>query len=236
MSSRFLWVRQTDGVAGPLTREPDPRLERSRRAVLDAALELLVETSYGELTIEAIASRSGVAKSTIYRHWPGGLADLVHDAFDELEPPGVVPTEGPVRERLIAVLEQLASTVPKSRWSLCLPALIEAAERDPVTRELQRQKSERGRRRLIDLLDEGVHNGELPAGLDTELVAEALAGPIVLRRLFSLDPLDPGRVRGLVDQVLGPSEPSPRSARSTARRTTMRGRVASAAAGAERAR
>ena len=187
----------------PPTREPDPRLERSRRAVLDAALELLVETSYGELTVEAIATRSGVAKSTIYRHWPGGLADIVHDAFHELKPPAVVPTDGSVRDRVTSLLEQLAETVHLSRWSLCLPALIEAAERDPVTRELQRTMSERGRRQLVDLLDEGVRSGELPKRLDTELIAEALAGPIVLRRLFSLDPVETSRVRGLVDQVLG---------------------------------
>jgi TetR/AcrR family transcriptional regulator, regulator of autoinduction and epiphytic fitness len=186
-----------------LTREPDPRLERTRQAVLDAALDLLVETSYGDLTVEAVAARSGVAKSTIYRHWPGGRADLVHDAFQELEPPTVVPTEGTVRERVTSLLEQFASTVYKSRWSLCLPALIEAAERDPVTRELHGKMSERGRRRLVELLEEGVLNGELPAGLDAELVAEAIAGPIILRRLMSLDPLEPSRVRTLVEQVLG---------------------------------
>jgi AcrR family transcriptional regulator len=212
------------------TRDPDPRLERSRRAVLDAALESLVETSFGELTVEAIATRSGVAKSTIYRHWPGGLAELVHDAFHELEPPGVVPTEGSVRDRVTSLLEQLAGTVHLSRWSLCLPALIEAAERDPVTRELQRTMSERGRSRIVDLLDEGVRDGELPKGLDTELVAEALAGPIVLRRLFSLDPLEPSRVRGLVDQVLGPSSaPRRRTRDAGSRRTTMRGRTTATA-------
>jgi hypothetical protein len=114
-----------------------------------------------------------------------------------------VPTEGTVRERVTSLLEQFASTVYKSRWSLCLPALIEAAERDPVTRELHGKMSERGRRRLVELLEEGVLNGELPAGLDAELVAEAIAGPIILRRLMSLDPLEPSRVRTLVEQVLG---------------------------------
>ena len=52
-----------------------------------------------------------------------------------------------------------------------------------------------------------MRNGELPADLDTELIAEALAGPIILRRLMSAEPLDPGQVRHLVDQVLGCSSP-----------------------------
>jgi AcrR family transcriptional regulator len=194
--------RQNDDVE-TATREPDPRLERTRRAVLDAALSVLVECGYGELTIEAVAARSGVAKSTIYRHWPGGRLDLINDAFHELKPPPLVPTEGDVRERVVHVLENLARNVFASKWSACLPALIEAAERDPAARELHGRLSQQGRRALIELLDDGVRTGELPVGLDTELVAEALAGPIILRRLMSLEPLDPTRVRTLVDQVLG---------------------------------
>ena len=87
-------LRQTDVVLSS-TREPDPRLERTRRAVLEAALDLLTEHGYGEVTIEAVAARSGVAKSTIYRHWPGGRTDLVRDAFHELKPPPIAPTDGP---------------------------------------------------------------------------------------------------------------------------------------------
>ncbi len=68
--------------------------------VLEAALSLLIERGYGELTIEAVAAESGVAKSTIYRHWPSRV-ELVNDAFLELKPALPVPPEGDVRERLV---------------------------------------------------------------------------------------------------------------------------------------
>ena len=71
---------------------------------------------------------------------------------------------------------------------------------------------------LSGLLAEGVRTGELPADLDTELMAEALAGPIILRRLMSADPLDPTRVRHLVDQVLGPPLMAPTKPRRSVRR------------------
>jgi TetR/AcrR family transcriptional regulator, regulator of autoinduction and epiphytic fitness len=171
--------------------------------VLEATLELLTEHGYGEVTIEAVAARSGVAKSTIYRHWPGGRPDLLHDAFQEVKQPPIAPSEGNVRDRVQCVLEQFADMVSESRWSACLPALIEAAEHDPAARELQRQMSENGRRILIEVLEDGVRAGELPKGTDTELAAEALAGPIILRRLMSLEPLESSRVRTLVTQVLG---------------------------------
>ena len=183
-------------------REPDPRIERTRRVVLDAALDLLIERGYGDVTIEAVAARSGVAKSTIYRHWPS-RTELVHDAFHELKPAMPVPADGSVRERLVVVLEHLARNVATSQWSACLPALINAAERDPAARELNSRLARTGRQSISGLLAEGVASGELPADLDTDLMAEALAGPIVLRRLMSAPPLEPADVRHLVDQVLG---------------------------------
>jgi TetR/AcrR family transcriptional regulator, regulator of autoinduction and epiphytic fitness len=193
-------VRQNDVVDE--AREPDPRIERTRRVVLDAALTLLIERGYGEVTIEAVAAKSGVAKSTIYRHWPGRL-ELINDAFHELKPTIPVPVEGSVRDRLVGVLEELARNVAASRWSACLPALIDAAERDPTARELNNRLSQRGRQTIASLLADGVAAGELPADLDTDLIAEALAGPIILRRLMSGPPLDPADVRHLVEQVLG---------------------------------
>ena len=194
--------------------------------VLDAALALLVERGYGEVTIEAVAARSGVAKSTIYRHWPS-RHELINDAFTELKPTLPVPTEGDVRERLVAVLELLATNVAASQWSACLPSLIDAAERDPRARELKNRLATNGRQTIAALLAEGVSDGELPADLDPDLMAEALAGPIILRRLMSADPLEPTQVRHLVQQVLGPVTPAAGApSRRAARGATARPRHA----------
>jgi AcrR family transcriptional regulator len=180
----------------------DPRIERTRRVVLDTAIALLGARGYGEVTIEAVAAASGVAKSTIYRHWPSRV-ELINDAFQELRPALPVPPEGDVRDRLVAVLEHVAKDVCMSRWSACLPALLDAAAHDPTARELNLRLATSGRQLLSQLLADGVSRGELPADLDTELIADALAGPIILRRLWSAETFDPGNVRHLVDQVLG---------------------------------
>jgi AcrR family transcriptional regulator len=198
--------------------EVDPRIERTRRVVLDSAIALLIERGYGEVTIEAVAAASGVAKSTIYRHWPSRV-ELINDAFSELRPTVPVPDEGDVHDRLVAVLEHIARDVSASRWSACLPALLDAATHDPVARELNYRLATTGRETLSGLLAEGVRAGELPADLDTELVAEALAGPIILRRLWSAAPFDPADIGHLVDQVLGECahrrpQPKPRPKRS----------------------
>ena len=186
----------------------DPRIERTRRVVLEATLDLLAQHGYGAVTIEAVAARSGVAKSTIYRHWPGKV-ELILDAFHELKPPVAPPAEGDVRETVISVLENLARVVDKSTWSMCLPSLIDAAAHDPEARKLHGKISTEGRRSLVDLLATGVERGELPADLDPELMAEALVGPILLRRLMSLPPFDPAQVRVLVDQLIPAVRPEP---------------------------
>lgn len=188
-------------------REPDPRIERSRRLVLSAALDLLGEVGYGGVTVEGVAARAGVGKSTIYRHWPGKL-ELVEDAIRTLKTVVEVPAGGPVRERIVGLLRQVAANLADSTWSMCLPAVIDAAERDPEVLAIHRRISCERRRLLADLVAEGVAGGELAAGTDPTLAAECLVGPIVVRRLLFHEPFDPADLPRLVDQVLPPPAPS----------------------------
>jgi AcrR family transcriptional regulator len=182
----------------------DPRIERSRELVLAATLDLLGEIGYGDLTIEAVAARSGVAKSTIYRHWPDGKLALVTEAFTEMKQANYTPPPpGPVHERVTVFLAELASSIKDPTWrTACLPALIDASARDPDVAKLSCQLAETGNGRLIDLLDEARANGELPATTDTALLADALAGPILLRALFHRPLVDPADIPALVDHLL----------------------------------
>ena len=183
---------------------PDPRIERSRRLILSAALDLLGEVGFGKLTIEGVAARAGVGKSTIYRHWPGRL-ELIEDAVRLLKPEVALPASGPVRDRVVALLQQVATTLADSTWSRCLPAIIDAAERDPEVLDIHRRLTCERREVLIGLLAEGVASGEIAPGTDLCLLAETLVGPIIVRRLLFHEPFDPDDVPRLVDQVIPPA-------------------------------
>ena len=76
----------------PIQRE-SPRTHRTREAVVRSAVDLLVEGGVGAVTVEAVVQRSGVARSTIYRHWPT-RGEMVAAAFAELMP----PLSGPERQ------------------------------------------------------------------------------------------------------------------------------------------
>ncbi len=107
-----------------------------------------------------------------------------------------------MRERVTAFLQQVAGLVEESTYSACMPALIEAAERDPQVRAFHCQFSAERRAVLVDVLRDAVDTGELPSEADPELLADALVGPIVMRRLMFFEPFDPDMVPALVDQVL----------------------------------
>ncbi len=187
----------------------DPRIERSRQRVLRAALEELAIVGYGAFTIESVARRSGVAKSTIYRHWPGKPA-LILDAMETLnvQPGGDATTSDVMpptaRGRIEQLIDHLATAFRDSPLTASTPALIEAAEHDQEIRALHHGYNARRRQRLIDAIAAGVESGELARSVDPELAALALAGTIVYCRVMTGEPFDPARVPELLTTVLGP--------------------------------
>jgi TetR/AcrR family transcriptional regulator, regulator of autoinduction and epiphytic fitness len=180
----------------------DPRIERSRMVILRAAVEELADVGFGGVTIESIAARAGVGKSTIYRHWPDRL-ELIADAFETFHEQ-MVPDLGimSVRESVALLLRHVAEVVVDSTFSRCIPALIEGAERDPRVREFHHRYSAERRQALIDLIAIGIDAGEIGPDVDPELATTALLGAIFYRRLMTAAPLDPAEAGRLVDLVL----------------------------------
>jgi AcrR family transcriptional regulator len=181
----------------------DPRVERSRIVILRAAVEELAEVGYGGVAIESIATRAGVGKSTIYRHWPDKLA-LIADAFETFHEQ-MVPDLGdlPVRDAIALLLRHVSEVVVDSTFSRCIPALIEGAERDSRVREFHHRYSAERRQAILDLIARGVRGGEIPGGTDPELATSALLGAIFYRRLMTDEPFNPDEADQLVTMVLG---------------------------------
>src|SRR5215470_11062672 len=198
------WHDDPPGTDMSTERGVDPRIERSRQVILRAALGELGEAGYGAFTIESVAARAGVAKSTIYRHWPDKTS-LIADAFEAAHEHAVPSVEGlTTRESLQRLLCHVAEVVVDSVFSSCIPALIEGAERDPRLREFRDRYSALRRQSLTGLITRGLADGEFRAAVDPELAAQALLGPIFYRRLMTSDPFDPHRVDDLIDMVLSP--------------------------------
>jgi AcrR family transcriptional regulator len=182
----------------------DPRIERSRTVILEAAVQELAELGYGGVTVESVAARAGVGKSTIYRHWPDKL-DLIADAFETFHEQ-MVPDLGDrtARKGIELLLGHVAEVVVDSTFSRCIPAMIEGAERDRRVREFHHRYSAQRRRVLVDLVSRGIAEGDFRADLDPDLITAALLGTIFYRRLMTGEPFDPDQAAELVATVLGP--------------------------------
>jgi TetR/AcrR family transcriptional regulator, regulator of autoinduction and epiphytic fitness len=185
----------------------DPRIERSREVILTAAVGELARVGYGGVAIEGVAARAGVAKSTIYRHWPDKLA-LIADAFETFHEQ-MVPDLGlrSARKSIELLLAHVAEVVVDSTFSRCIPALIEGAERDARVREFHHRYSAHRRQAVIDLIVRGVRDGDFRHDVDPELATTALLGVIFYRRLMTGEPFEPNRAAELVATVL----PAPES-------------------------
>jgi TetR/AcrR family transcriptional regulator of autoinduction and epiphytic fitness len=191
----------------------DPRIERTRRVVRQAALDELGDVGYGSFTIESVAARAGVGKSTIYRHWRDKLA-LIADAFEASHETMVPDTQaGTARERTERLVRHVAEVAVDSTFSRCIPALIEGAARDVRLREFHHRNSAERRRSLIGVIEEGAADGDFAPDVDAELAATALLGAVFYGRLMIAEPFDPARARELVNTVLPPAR-WPRSKRS----------------------
>jgi TetR/AcrR family transcriptional regulator of autoinduction and epiphytic fitness len=180
----------------------DPRVDQTRRLVLRAAMEQLAVAGFGALTIEAVAARSGVAKSTIYRHWADKHA-LIADAFEAAHHDAVPSIAGvSARDGLEQLLRHVAEVATDPALSPAISALIEGAERNPRLRDFQHRYSRSRRQSVVDLIERGVASGEFAASQDPQLAAELLIGLIFYQRLMTSEPFDPAGAGALIDAVL----------------------------------
>ena len=190
-----------EAVAEPAV---DPRVLRTRRIVLQAVMAELADVGHARFTVESVAARAGVGKSTVYRHW-AGKAELIADALDTLNVQPQVDASLPPREAIEQLLVHLAQALHDSPVAACVPALIEAAERDGSIRGLFHRYSTLRRQPLQDAITRGIESGDVPPYVDPERAAEALSGAIFYRRLMTDAPVAAKEVPELIATVLGPS-------------------------------
>jgi len=192
---------------------PDPsrRSERSRRAILTAAMELVREVGYRKLTIEAIAARAGVGKQTIYRWWPSKAAvvlDGVLAAVNEDPHDLSLPDTGDVAADLRGVVRAIVAELDDPELSGTTRALTVEMQDDPEFAEMVRERLLGPQLRAIaDRLRAAQEAGQLRADVDPAVAVELVIGPLYHRWLLRTAPLTPDyadTVTGLALRALAP--------------------------------
>ena len=181
----------------------DPRVARTRTAVMEAARALLFDGGVRAVTVEAIVQRSGVARSTIYRHWPT-RTDVVADAMAGLlhglpEPPAA----GRLPERLRALLIPITGDMGTTDRLGLIPSLLSEADRDPELSGFRRRFTSAYTAPLLDVLRDGVDAGELPFDTNVQEAASQLLGPLMFHRfVFADGVVDWGFAERMIDRFI----------------------------------
>jgi len=184
---------------------PDPRVERSRQAILEATLQLLArDGDVGSLTVEAVAARSGVAKTTIYRRWRDkwelALDAVMIDMLPRLDEPVDV---GDTRKELLTVINSVVKTLATPPYGQAMQALVSQIATDAdLARVYREQVVEPRQAELTPVVKRGIARGDLRPDTDVRLIHELLVGPIFYRLLFSGAALDRNLGRRIVDAIL----------------------------------
>lgn len=181
------------------SRPVDPRIERTRNVVLEAASALVGELGYGRVTVEAIAERSGVARSTIYRHWKQ-LPDLLAAALAASIESDTPPDTGELRTDLVILVSELAEFLTAPRLRSTAMALVTEADRDPAVAEIHAQFLRARQERTASAIQRGIERGELPTSVDGMAMSLDLAAPVFFRALVQHQPVDAAFVEQHVDR------------------------------------
>ncbi len=175
---------------------------RKQEAIFAATLELLAEHGYDKLAIEAVAARSAVNKTTLYRWWPSKDALLAAALTDSGLLSLDVPDTGSLRGDLLALARHIAALLTSEHTSPIVTATLTAAPRRPELADVARSFFADRMAREQPIFERARARGELRDGIDPVSVMDLLAGAIWFRLLMRGGEASPAFLEETVNIVL----------------------------------
>ena len=190
---------ERDASVGSEMGTTDPRIARTRATVLSTAADIVVEQGTTALTVDAVVARSGVARSTIYRHWPT-RDDLLVDVFEYCVPALETPApELSFATAMRAFLHGLVGHLADPKWNRMLPALMALKAYEPTLARVEERLEQRQASVSADLFARGEREGLFGPDLDRPRAMALLVGPLVFATLSGETPI----TTELADAALG---------------------------------
>lgn len=197
------------------------RSERSRRAILDAAKELVATIGYENMSIEAIAGRAGVGKQTIYRWWPSKAAVVLEMWMPEVHPRIEFPDTGDLAADMKSQLKAVIDLAQDPTFGPSFRALVAESQYDEalsaqLVAHIFGPRIEACKQRLRA----GQAAGQLTSDIDLDIAIDLFYGGFYHRHLLRVAPLDHDHADAIVDAVFrGLAAATPRSRRKGAARS-----------------
>jgi AcrR family transcriptional regulator len=182
---------------------PNARSAATRAAILEATREILADTGVRGLTMEGVAARAGVAKTTVYRRWSSKDELALAVLIDMVEQVTAVPDLDSTRAELIAFVDGAVRILGSTLMGRVMQGLVsELAANPPLAKSFQQRVVAMRIAEVRRIVERGIARGDLREDADIELAHELLFGPVYYRLLLSGAPLEEGLARRIVDAVL----------------------------------
>ena len=180
-------------------RTDDPRVERTRAAVIEAASDLLVADGPSAITHANVAAAANVSRTTVYTHWPT-QADLLRDTIESLGKVPIRPDQltGSLRPDLALLCEHIVNDLVDEQRAPMIVNMMERALHDPTVALVRDEFLGAFADVFRTVISRGVESGELRADIDADRSMAALLGSFLFARFMSSDGFD----RSYADAVL----------------------------------
>lgn len=171
--------------------------------LLASVLEVLRETGYERLTVDAVAARARASKQTLYRRWPS-KAELVVAAFVNgvSAAPGV-PDTGSVRDDLLALMDGLLEELT-TLGDVIAGLLGELRRNADLAQAMEQHYISARRRAVLTVFERARARGEVSKEADVDLLWQAGPAIVFFRALVSREPVDRDLTRRIVDRLVLP--------------------------------
>jgi AcrR family transcriptional regulator len=198
--------KKKKGASSPPGPETDARVRRSKEAVLAVTHQMMSETGLSGVSIDEVSKRSGVAKTTIYRHW-SSRADLLLEACSRLGSKPETPDTGSFRGDVETLAMEFASLLRTTPAAKILPSIVDAAEHDTKIAKLLHAQVHAGvMASLYEVIERAQKKNEIGRIQDASYLIARIVGPLFFRRWFSGESLDNNFVRAIVQSALAAAD------------------------------
>ena len=186
----------------PVSRGGRPRSEILHQAILKAALDLVLEVGFRAVSLEAIAAKSGVGKTTIYRRWPNKGAVVMEAFIGQLGQASRFPDAETSMERMRLQMHITAKAF-KGRVGALVRALMAEAQFDPELAKAFRENWMLPRRKLVsDVLQDAIRQGEIRGDIDVDAAIDILYAPMYYRLQMASGPISEAFVNQVFAQAM----------------------------------
>ena len=180
----------------------DPRVGRTRARAFEATLELAAESGLHACTFDAVSERSGIARSTFYRHWSNPSELVTQALLSQDVEEHVAHDTGSLRDDMLIQMIRLGREIESSTWGAMAPQLMAAASTVPDMSDILEKGSAYYLRIVAGIVERAQERGEVAKDIDPSHVALLFSAPIFYRYFMARQPVDGRWITSHVDAIV----------------------------------